>query len=144
MLLHILTQVPYLRPLGGQLYTVLAELYANALEHGVLALDSGLKDSPEGFARYYGLRETQLAELQQGSISFDIYCCGDSERGQLSIDVEDSGAGFDYRQYGNSRADRGPYSGRGITLLRGICQEVAYSGNGNTVRVSIAWPPEST
>ena len=33
----------------SELYTVVAELYANALEHGILGMDSTLKDTPEGF-----------------------------------------------------------------------------------------------
>ncbi|MEK9765077.1 MAG: fused response regulator/phosphatase, partial [Thalassolituus sp.] len=42
---HIMMEVPGLRAIGGQLYTVVAELFSNAFEHGVLGLESSLKDS---------------------------------------------------------------------------------------------------
>ncbi|MEE8305457.1 MAG: fused response regulator/phosphatase [Candidatus Tectomicrobia bacterium] len=42
------------------LYTVLAELFSNALDHGLLGLDSGLKSSPERFAEYYTTREKRV------------------------------------------------------------------------------------
>ena len=45
LLTHLLMEIPGLRPHSGKIYTILAELYSNALEHGVLSLDSGLKDN---------------------------------------------------------------------------------------------------
>lgn len=45
-LLQLLLEVQGLRDQGGALYTVLAELYSNALEHGVLGLDSSSRATP--------------------------------------------------------------------------------------------------
>jgi hypothetical protein len=50
----------------------LAELYSNALEHGLLHLDSVLKNSAQGFAKYYALRHERLNALEEGYIRFDI------------------------------------------------------------------------
>ena len=45
-----------------RLYTILTELFANALEHGLLGLDPGLKHTPQGFAVYvWSQGETNVA-----------------------------------------------------------------------------------
>ena len=55
-----------------QLYTVFSELFSNSLDHGILGLDSGLKQTADGFARYYLERESRLAELTHGKIKINI------------------------------------------------------------------------
>jgi two-component system, HptB-dependent secretion and biofilm response regulator len=52
-LLQLLMEVHGLRTQGAVIHAVLAELYANALEHGVLGLDSRIKRNAAGFAQYY-------------------------------------------------------------------------------------------
>jgi hypothetical protein len=79
-------EVHDLRPRGGALYTVLAELYSNALEHGLMGLDSRLKCDAEGFARYYAERRERLQNLSHGFVRFHLdlaphgdggaWCCG--------------------------------------------------------------------
>lgn len=137
LLLHSLMQVPFLRSFGSQIYTVMAELYTNALEHGLLKLDSSLKDSSEGFDEYYLLRELRLRSLHEGVIAIRLDYLGSSTGGHLTIEVEDSGEGFDYQ----STVDRAnaDYSGRGISLLRSICESVQYLEHGNRVVTSFTW-----
>ncbi|MEE8057154.1 MAG: SpoIIE family protein phosphatase [Pseudomonadales bacterium] len=140
LLLQVLMQVPFLRPFGSQIYTVMAELYANALEHGVLGLDSALKRSPEGFSEYYSLRNQSLLTLVEGLISIQLHYTGTMTGGQLSIEIEDSGKGFDFQRIfveQSSKADE--YSGRGIFLLRSLCDSVVYSGVGNQVCAIFVW-----
>ncbi|MEH6556572.1 MAG: fused response regulator/phosphatase [Oceanicoccus sp.] len=139
MLLHILIQVPYLRNFGGQIFTVLTELYTNALEHGVLQLDSSLKDSPVGFDEYYQLREQRLLQLQEGAIEIQFHYKGTDNGGNLKIIIEDSGDGFNYKQFDGDLHNNVRYSGRGINLLRSICDSIEYSGRGNIVRASFLW-----
>lgn len=47
-LLQLLLEIHGLREQSGALYSVMAELYSNALEHGVLGLDSRLKRDAQG------------------------------------------------------------------------------------------------
>ena len=47
-----------------RLYTILAEIVANALDHGLLRLDSTWKKTPDGFAKYYAEREKRLERLE--------------------------------------------------------------------------------
>lgn len=143
LMLHVLQQIPFLRPLMGQIYTVMAELYSNALEHGVLQLDSALKSSPDGFQEYYRLRSQRLADLNQGRVELALHYTGDLLGGQLAIEVEDSGDGFNHQRYlvddpGAGEVKTG-YSGRGIHLLQSLCESITYFGSGNRVRVVFSW-----
>jgi hypothetical protein len=119
------------------LYTILTELYINALDHGVLKLDSQLKSSPQGFEIYFDEREKRLSALESGYINFSFR--GLNENGQLKINItiEDSGSGFDIEQvltryvHPNEMA----LCGRGIFLVHELCHSLVYSEPGNKVDV---------
>jgi CheY-like chemotaxis protein len=139
MLLNVLMEVPGLRPHSGSVYTILAELYSNALEHGVMGLDSRLKQDPRGFAEYYAQRTRLMEENFEGRICFHFDHIGDDERGELLIRVEDSGRGFEYSNaLGNTHSTAG-YCGRGIPLIRDMCSRFEYMGAGNIVEAVYNW-----
>jgi CheY-like chemotaxis protein len=137
---HILMEVPALRSYSGQLYTVIAELYSNALDHGVLKLSSALKTTPDSFAAYYQQRIDRLATLTDGFITFQFAYTGNDDAGKLTIELIDSGGGFDYRQILDNKAlAADKLSGRGLLLLQQICTRFEYLGTGNHVRVEFDW-----
>ena len=144
LVLSIITEVEGLRNLSGQLYTLIAELYTNALDHGVLELDSAIKAAPNGFAQYYLKREQQLEAVDQGYVSFHIHHKPLNVGGRLTLTIEDSGKGFDIDQVQQRMESNISYSGRGIPLIKEICDEVAYSSTGNAVSVVLTWPLAST
>ncbi len=143
LLQHVLMEVPQLRSHAGAIYTVLAELYSNALEHGVLGLDSSLKSSASGFTDYYRARAMALEDLQ-GYVRFDFSCEIEGTRGSLIIRVEDSGPGFDFqsklRELGHTSCLA--YHGRGMRLLQNLCRSIEYCGRGNEVEVVFSWSEE--
>lgn len=150
LLLHVLMQVPFLRPNSGQIYTAMTELYTNALEHGVLGLDSALKNSPAGFGNYYQQRKQALDTLQQGSIRVGLDYKGVAAGGRLEVTMEDSGPGFDlsavnhFIKHGQHTADgrtsaNATYAGRGIHLLKSLCHSLEFSGQGNCVKAVFDW-----
>ena len=116
------------------LYTVLAELYANALDHGVLGLHSELKHSAEGVEQYYREREQCLAVLDSGSISIAISHYQSDSSNWLEIIVEDSGAGFDWMTV-QERSEDNQFSGRGLLLIRSLCQSVDFYEGGRRIHV---------
>ena len=138
-LLNVLTEEPDLRGFSGSLYTILAELYSNALEHGVLGLSGGLKKSPEGFTEYYALREKLLSETVSGFVHIYFAYSSGIEGGTLTLRVEDSGAGFDYSALQGKAISTSGYSGRGIGIVEKLCKTVRYYGSGNKVEVVFAW-----
>jgi len=139
MLQHILMETPQLRSRASEIYTILAETYSNALEHGVMGLDSSLKNSAEGFATYYA-RRAQALEKLVGFIRFELTNEIDSAGGVLTLRVTDSGSGFDFRKAAReSKAQRSGYHGRGMLLLYELCDKVRYEEPGNSVLVRFNW-----
>ncbi len=136
MMLNVLMEVPGLRQHSSSIYTILTELYSNALEHGILGLDSGLKASATGFVDYYTERDARLQNVSGGNLMFELRHEANKEGGALSIRVQDSGQGFDYLKSGSKMND---LSGRGIGLVGQLCQSLNYCGAGNEVQAVYHW-----
>ncbi|MCY0110832.1 fused response regulator/phosphatase [Pseudomonas monsensis] len=138
-LLQLLLEVHGLRAQSGALYSVLAELYSNALEHGVLGLDSSLKRDAEGFARYYQQRNARLEALQEGFVRVHLQVLPHGEGGRLIIRVEDSGKGFDVARIMERPLDGVRLSGRGVSLVRQLGHNASWSDEGRSARVEFFW-----
>lgn len=124
------------------LYTILTELYVNALDHGVLNLDSSIKDCAEGFADYFRKREERLELLLEGFVELSFYYYySHSTNGHISIKIKDSGKGFSYADYVNPPLSKQApiLSGRGINLVLQLCDSLEYSDKGTTVEAKYAW-----
>jgi two-component system, HptB-dependent secretion and biofilm response regulator len=140
-LLQLLLEVQGLRPQGGALYTVLAELYSNALEHGVLGLDSALKANAEGFAEYYRQRSQRLARLSDGYVRFHLRLQPEAGGGRLVVRVEDSGPGYDPAHALAQQAPVSGLSGRGLALVRQLSERCSWDAGGQGVSVEFSWLP---
>ncbi|WP_343229265.1 fused response regulator/phosphatase [Pseudomonas moorei] len=138
-LLQLLLEVHGLRTQSGALYSVLAELYSNALEHGVLGLDSSLKRDVSGFTRYYQQRNARLDELQDGFVRVHLQVTPQGEGGCLAIRVEDSGKGFDVERVLERPLDPVRLSGRGVSLIRQLGRNASWSDDGRSARVEFYW-----
>ena len=125
----------------GVFSLILRELLCNALDHGLLGLDSSLKREMDGFERYFQLRSERLQELHEGEIRLDISQHSDLDGNRLSIKVSDSGPGFDFHQLdpSSSQNDAVSYHGRGLMLLRQLCSHLEFLGNGNQVIAELRW-----
>jgi len=125
------------------LYTILTELFVNALDHGVLGLTSELKNSAEGFSQYFEERELRLKNLEEGSVDLQIRLYPFHNGGRIIINIQDSGQGFDVKKYYKSRgniSDRGVLlSGRGIDLVEQLCDSLDFRKNGSAVEASYVW-----
>lgn len=138
-LLQLLNDIQGLKPHRSELFTILAELFNNALHHGVLQLDSGMKDSAEGFMAYYEEQSRRLENLQTGSILIELAHTPLDEGGRLLIRVTDSGEGFDFRNCQTGLQENTGTCGRGIPLLRAMCSQLRYLGKGNVVEAEYIW-----
>ena len=138
-LLQLLLEVHGLRAQSGALYSVLAELYSNALEHGVLGLDSSLKRDASGFARYYQERNTRLDQLQDGYVRLHLQVTPEGEGGRLSIRVDDSGKGFDVARVMERPVEGVRLSGRGVSLIRQLSRKATWSDDGRSAHVEFYW-----
>lgn len=117
----------------------LGELYKNALDHGVLGLDSSLKQTPEGYLSYYEGRDNLLDALEKGRIEIEINNASNSAGGSIELRVTDSGTGFDYLNQAANIDNLDDAHGRGVALVRSLCKELNFEGRGNQVRALYHW-----
>jgi len=126
-----------------ELFTVLTELYVNALDHGVLGLNSELKDSPEGFAQYFAEKERRLKSIGGGYVTIKLEHHPTTDGGSLTITLVDSGNGFEFSPWIEQGSDeilsKNSFSGRGIKLVSDLCQSLNYRENGSIVEAVYQW-----
>lgn len=139
LLVQTLIEVQGLNDHRENLYTVLAELFFNALDHGLLDLDSSMKATPAGFRTYYEERRRRLDALTTGWIEVQLDHQRSGDGGVLTITVADSGPGFDVSRWEISLEGNQGHSGRGIALVRTLCDAVEYDARGSRVRVRYPW-----
>jgi CheY-like chemotaxis protein len=119
----------------AELFTIVTELYVNALDHGVLGLDSNLKHGPTGFLEYMQRRADGLARLDHGWVSISLRAGFDGPAPHLTVCVADSGAGFDPRALARATAGDAVAWGRGLKLLHELCSKVAIEDGGSRTTV---------
>ncbi|GAB6389698.1 ATP-binding SpoIIE family protein phosphatase [Stutzerimonas marianensis] len=139
MLMQMLLQVPPLRQRAGTLYTVLSELYSNALEHGVLLLDSSMKCDAAGFTRYYDERQRRLEQLREGSVSIQLTVRGEGGTGWLRVCVSDSGPGFDVAEVLNKQYRAESLDGRGLRMINQLTERFHWDREGKVLSVEFHW-----
>lgn len=123
----------------GQAFLVLSELFNNALDHGILKLDSQFKQDPNGFEQYIELREARLTALTEGTVEVEMERLNIEGQDRLSIRVKDSGPGFDFLgMIAKRESAPDQFSGRGIMLVKQLCINLEYIGNGNEASVIFA------
>ncbi|OOG24235.1 serine/threonine protein phosphatase [Thioalkalivibrio denitrificans] len=137
-----------LRPLGlldgleahaGALEVIVSELYANALEHGLMRLPSTMKVDSDGFDAYYTERARRLAEGVRGSIALELSYEPLDDGGQLVVRISDSGRGFDPGTLVPvEEALLRPW-GRGIALVRELCESLEFFAGGSLAEAVYRW-----
>lgn len=145
----LITQIDEIEHLGAQrgtFFTILTELFVNAVDHGLLRLDSICKAGDNGFETYLSERAKRLQKLEEGFVRIRLRSLRDDgqsshEGGLILIEVEDSGMGFDHCALLTQDGLNNPLrlSGRGIHLVRELTRSVQYQGCGNRVVVTFVW-----
>jgi len=121
----------------SRIFTVLSELYNNSLEHGVLGLDSAIKNDSEGFTRYYQERIERLVKLKEGFVDVVIDHKPLPDGGEIVFEFKDSGQGFDFRKALSAGSKH--YSGRGLPLIVDLCDSVEFFDEGRHVKAIYRW-----
>lgn len=136
LLTQIVAKLDVTREHHSALFMILSELFNNALDHGLLQLDSSLKSQADGFDKYLELRDARLRALQNGKIEIEITPLGIGAQQAVQIRVADSGAGFDHSRYTQESGlmHQEPF-GRGINLIKSMAHRLAFSERGNEVVV---------
>lgn len=113
-------------------FTVFAELISNAVDHGVLGLDSKLKNDHAGFAEYIMLKEERLETIkdEDGVDMHFTYCPKIKE---IRFSIKDTGSGYEVAK--DIKMDDTMLSGRGIPLINQLCKSVEVTPPGNQTSV---------
>jgi two-component system, HptB-dependent secretion and biofilm response regulator len=135
--LGVLLECRELAPHRSRIFMVLSELYNNALEHGVLKLDSSIKNDSTGFAQYYQERTEKLLSIDDGFVGVEIDHTPKPDGGEITFDFKDSGNGFNYQQVIENGCQE--YSGRGIPLILELCESVEFFEQGRHVHAVYRW-----
>lgn len=117
--------------------SILSELVTNAVDHGLLGMDSSIKELPEGFFLFYQQREEKLLELDSNAwLTLDL----DYQPSQqlLVMVLEHNGEGFNYQQHPKQTQQNLTY-GRGIVLATELCDTLEYSNQGKRVTANYSF-----
>ena len=139
ILVNYLMEMEELEAERQSLFTVMTELYINALDHGVLGLDSNLKADPAGFEAYFQTRESRLANLDSGHVIFNLSVEQESSRRSILLRIEDSGKGFDFENHNPPLDEATALSGRGLLLIQDLCESLEFHGKGNIAIARFGW-----
>lgn len=144
MIMEAIMSAPRARRFSGEVQTVLAELFANSLDYGVLGLSSANKRTINTFSTYMNDRAAALDRLESGFVRIEVSF--DEARERLVLELEDSGGGFDFEGMLGSTlpsdlsTDLVVPSGRGISLVGAIVAELSYDRGGSRVRATLSPP----
>lgn len=114
---------------------IFTELFANALEHGVLDLPSEIKyQSGEGYMEFFEEKQRRLDVMTNGFIAVEMELDTVDGEQVLRLMLSDSGTGFDAHDLGHAAvADDAMTSGRGLVLVRTMVTRLTYNNQGNEV-----------
>jgi len=117
----------------------LAEGVINAVEHGLLGLDSELKG--QYWELWERLRAEALAlnEERKVSMCLRFFPLQDSARGfeRIEVRIEALGSGFNWRNWLERQVEDGRFHGRGLRIIQGLARDVRYNEEGNVLSFSI-------
>ena len=139
LLIQSLDHIQGLGRCREELFAVLTELYNNALDHGVLRLDSSMKTDADGYTDYFRLRKQRLQALQDGSVTVLLRHVPVDQGGRLMIRIEDSGEGFDVDAVLQQQVASPILYGRGIHLVKGLSTSLEYHGGGRIAEAVFEW-----
>ncbi len=113
---------------------LITEALTNALDHGVLGLDSSLKDS--GFEAYEAEKRHRMAALKGGRIRIEIQMWHNPNTHRIQevqVAVEDSGEGFNWRTWLEGQQMGNRPSGRGLSLIKALTKDMEFNASGARV-----------
>lgn len=141
MLMGVIDQLPDLRQDQSAIFIILSELFNNALDHGLLRLGSKIKEQANGMDEYLTQRAERLQRLNKGQISLQLEGLRQEGSFILRVEIADTGPGFDMKGVSESLQSNELAHGRGINLVKSLCQQVKYNESGN--KATVYYVPQS-
>ena len=117
-----------------RLELALQEALTNSLDHGNLELDSKWREDfdKEGIDKYSLMRKQRLSDPKYAQRKITIRTM--FAKNTLKISIADQGSGFDLNQKAAAPSPIDPLCfGRGMTIIKGIVDQVSYSNSGREI-----------
>jgi DNA-binding response OmpR family regulator len=130
----LMRNVDMVGDLRQRAFTVFAELISNGLDHGILDLDSNLKNDFAGFAEYLQLKEERLENVPENAILGMKFVFTPSTN-EIEFEITDSGKGYDMDKVADINDEK--LSGRGVELINKLCTNVEVFAPGNKTKVNL-------
>lgn len=122
-------------PYKGIIHTVLAEIYSNMLEHGLLELKSEQKYDEDGFTAYYEEKKRLLTHANDLLLEININYQPDFPNSKLIIAMSHNGKkATEFHAVQHNDTHNNAY-GRGMLLLNSLCENVKIFDDGRKVEV---------
>lgn len=130
----LMQSVDVVGDLRQKAFTVFAELISNSLDHGILELDSSLKNDIAGFAEYIELKEARLSTLHDAaSLAMTLEFTPKTQ--EMVFTIQDSGKGYDSMV--SKEMKESALSGRGMALINKLCTQVDVKPPGNCTTIKL-------
>lgn len=124
-----------LAPYKGIIHTILAEMYTNMFEHGLLNLDSRQKQEDTDFAHYYAQMDESLMHASNLRLDINVDYEPGPPNNRLVIAMSHNGKGhMDTTAIQHADFCDDPF-GRGMLLLNSLCDEVDISDAGRRIKI---------
>lgn len=114
------------------LFLLLAEMYNNSVDHGLLNLNSDVKNEDEGFFEFYVQRQEALDNLTEGYLRLQVE--HKAEFNSIQLSITDSGKGFDADKV-KAKLKDSDHHGRGLKLICELAKKLDYKDQGRTIIV---------
>ena len=123
---------------NNNILTIISELLNNEIDHGILKLDSSLKDKNNGFDIYRNERNKRLSEITGQYIDIYISIVSSNEENTLSVALSSS-IKDDYPYIDNIAVDPVKPYGRGLFIIKQLCESFSFDNDNKTVSLVYKW-----
>lgn len=119
----------------GLVHTILAEMYTNIIEHGVLQLNNRLKEDESEFTAYYKNKQIALNDLNEMCVEICVSYEAQLDDKKLVISMSHNrDTQHEITTTLEDPCNKLPH-GRGMLLLNNLCEQVSLSRDGKHIEV---------
>lgn len=140
LIFSALPEHPIVRAARADISFIINELFVNSLDHGILRLDSALKEEEDGLFTYFSQRMERLNQLEGGAVDIEMSCEVNDGVGVFLIRCSDTGPGFDFTSALKIASEDWRHSGRGLCTIAAMCDNLSANESGNSISVQYRWP----
>lgn len=123
---------------NNTLLTIISELLNNEIDHGILRLESSLKDGKDGFDVYRKERSKKLAAIIDQYIDITISIISSNTGNILTVQLSSSSEA-NYPDVDIIDVDPLKPYGRGLFLIKQLCESFNFDKDNKTVSLVYKW-----